>query len=353
MAIYAIPNFYEYLTPVDMMLCVAAASGGTYISSLISTKAKGDSKSFLANAWSVVGVIVVGIVPFAINHALCDHSKSTFMRSLALNVLDALPPDAVVITRGDNVVFPLWYAQDVLRHRRDVLVVDEGSFTILPGVTPATSPFRWYFEHIDKIDPAVKWESLAPTGDSPTRYMWTGVQAELQRSRPLFVCGDLLPGELSESANNMKELSYLSPSVVEVPHGIVWRIVPAASVPSVVELARDNTAACNLLKIDLPPTTAMDDDHEAGDFIFPEYALACERTGQMWAQMRNLPDANAWLAKASMILPYSAPLQNEYAVTCMEIGHHADAAEAWQKAVSLNPSNQQYQAYLSSARQSQ
>lgn len=43
---------------------------------------------------------------------------------LATSILNLCPPDAVIVTGGDNDTYPLWYAQQVLAHRRDVRVVN-------------------------------------------------------------------------------------------------------------------------------------------------------------------------------------------------------------------------------------
>ena len=51
------------------------------------------------------------------------HSDSIPTR-LATSILNLCPPDAVIVTGGDNDTYPLWYAQQVLAHRRDVRVVN-------------------------------------------------------------------------------------------------------------------------------------------------------------------------------------------------------------------------------------
>lgn len=53
-----------------------------------------------------------------------DRSANVFPRQLAKAYLDACPPNAVFITVGDNMTFPLLYMQEVEGYRSDVRVVN-------------------------------------------------------------------------------------------------------------------------------------------------------------------------------------------------------------------------------------
>lgn len=55
-----------------------------------------------------------------------DRSGGSVAEGMAVSLLNLCPPDAIVITGGDNDTYPLWYAQQVLGHRRDVRVVNYG-----------------------------------------------------------------------------------------------------------------------------------------------------------------------------------------------------------------------------------
>ena len=58
------------------------------------------------------------------NWALRDGSRRYFTREFALNLLTALPRDAILFTVGDNDTFPLLYFQAVEGVRRDVSVIN-------------------------------------------------------------------------------------------------------------------------------------------------------------------------------------------------------------------------------------
>jgi hypothetical protein len=58
------------------------------------------------------------------NWSAHDASKRWFARDFATNVLEALPPNAILFTVGDNDTFPLMYVQGVEGVRRDVAILN-------------------------------------------------------------------------------------------------------------------------------------------------------------------------------------------------------------------------------------
>lgn len=53
-----------------------------------------------------------------------DRSKTKFPEELAKAYLSSCPENSILITAGDNVTMPIWYAQEVLGYRTDVRVID-------------------------------------------------------------------------------------------------------------------------------------------------------------------------------------------------------------------------------------
>lgn len=55
-----------------------------------------------------------------------DHNRSNdfFLEDLAKSYLDACPKDAILITNGDNMTFPLQYLQEVKKYRTDVALIN-------------------------------------------------------------------------------------------------------------------------------------------------------------------------------------------------------------------------------------
>lgn len=73
-----------------------------------------------------LGVLLV-LIPWGsweANHRACDLSRVRFTETYTRDVLEPLPPEAILLTNGDNDTFPLWYLQRVERVRPDVTVVN-------------------------------------------------------------------------------------------------------------------------------------------------------------------------------------------------------------------------------------
>lgn len=84
-------------------------------------------------AWA--GVLVAAL-PLVLNWRAVTRRgepEQSLPRRVAEAMLGAVPSDGVLFVAGDNDSYPLWYAQEVLRYRRDVAVV-----------TIPLLPTRWY-----------------------------------------------------------------------------------------------------------------------------------------------------------------------------------------------------------------
>jgi hypothetical protein len=68
-------------------------------------------------------VLAFALIPLALNAHSASRAGQTFTRDFAIDLLDSIAPNGVLITNGDNDTFPLWYAQDVEGYRRDVVVI--------------------------------------------------------------------------------------------------------------------------------------------------------------------------------------------------------------------------------------
>jgi hypothetical protein len=118
-------------------------------------------------------MVSVALLPLAVNWRDASRAGETFTRDFAFDLLDSMAANGVLVTAGDNDTFPLWYAQEVEGHRRDVVVVISTYLgtdwfpkqLLRRGIALATSP-----EDADTVPPYIV---LA----SPQRFEAAGIRA--------------------------------------------------------------------------------------------------------------------------------------------------------------------------------
>jgi hypothetical protein len=95
---------------------------------------------------SVVGIGLAAL-PIALNWTAIDRRRwpdRDLARLVAVSLLEAAPPRAVLFVGGDNDTYPLWYAQAALGTRRDVTVV---TTPLLPAAWYRAELWRRYRLH--------------------------------------------------------------------------------------------------------------------------------------------------------------------------------------------------------------
>ncbi|MDR0515701.1 MAG: DUF2723 domain-containing protein [Fibromonadaceae bacterium] len=115
-----------------IMAAIACSAGFQNIKSNIVQKL---AFFVLAFAW---------LVPFASNFNTHNRSKDFIAHNFAMNILNSIPQNGILITYGDNDTFPLWYMQMAQNYRTDVVVINE-----------SLAYSDWYREQILKQYPAI------------------------------------------------------------------------------------------------------------------------------------------------------------------------------------------------------
>lgn len=106
-----------------------------------------------------VAALVCAVIPLQmLSQTYDDHYRPaiTGAEEVIAKVLDGVEPNAIVAANGDNVIFPLWYAQEVLGIRRDITVV------AIPYL-----PTDWYRESLripGEGAPGLKLGEKVPSG---------------------------------------------------------------------------------------------------------------------------------------------------------------------------------------------
>ncbi|QIE58310.1 DUF2723 domain-containing protein [Rasiella rasia] len=125
-----------------------------------------------------------------------DHqrSKDTFAYEFGKAYLDACPEQAILITNGDNMTFPLWYLQEVENYRTDVRVLNFDQLNLdthidrLKHTVGSSKPIQislkkhFYINGVDKLIPLQKEIDRAAElpilfeffQDSTTQINWNG-----------------------------------------------------------------------------------------------------------------------------------------------------------------------------------
>jgi Protein of unknown function (DUF2723) len=76
-------------------------------------------------SWALASpVLAIAFVPLFANWYSATRAGDTTTRDFAHDILNSVEPYGVLITAGDNDMFPLWYAQEVEGIRRDVVLAN-------------------------------------------------------------------------------------------------------------------------------------------------------------------------------------------------------------------------------------
>ena len=133
-------------------------------------------------AWLAIP-LVVALLPLSLNWPVADRTRepvATLPRTAARLLLEAVPPNGVLVTAGDNDTFPLWYLQQVEQLRPDVRVA------AVPLLGAA-----WYREQLRRdglLAEAASWRSMP---DALGRLM----QGARSAGRPVHVTPLVAPAD--------------------------------------------------------------------------------------------------------------------------------------------------------------
>jgi hypothetical protein len=126
-----------FFTPAFLFFAImAAVACSALLQRMNSEKGKKIAAYWLAFAW---------LMPFISNFNSHNRSQDFIARDFAINILNSIPQNGILITYGDNDTFPLWYMQMVENYRTDVAVINE-----------SLSYSEWYREQVLKNYPYLK-----------------------------------------------------------------------------------------------------------------------------------------------------------------------------------------------------
>ncbi len=111
-------------------------------------------------AWgAATPVLALSLIPLWGNHLTAPRSSETIARDFAVDLLQSVEPYAILITAGDNDMFPIWYAQEVEGVRQDVLAANlslmNTDWHVKQLLRRETFPF-------DTVDAAAPYRAMRP-----------------------------------------------------------------------------------------------------------------------------------------------------------------------------------------------
>jgi tetratricopeptide (TPR) repeat protein len=108
--------------------------------------------------FSNVMLLILLIIPFVMHYGYNNRSKYYIAYDFGLNILEPLKNNAIVITKGDDDLFPLWYMQRIEYRRVDVIPVDK---LLTSDDTHTYSSYLSYInENQEKIHPIYVYHSF-------------------------------------------------------------------------------------------------------------------------------------------------------------------------------------------------
>lgn len=128
------------------------------------------------SAWLSASGVLLSLMPIALNWSAVDRRTepgATEARRDALHILTTAPPTAIVLARGDNQTYPVWYLQEVERLRRDVTIV------VVP-LLPAT----WYRAELARRDSLLSAD-LVKTWINTDRALAAICESAARQGRPI------------------------------------------------------------------------------------------------------------------------------------------------------------------------
>jgi hypothetical protein len=166
---------------------------------------------------SAFGVLIAAL-PIALNWSAVNRRselEASLPREVATALLTALPSRSVLFVAGDNDTYPLWYAQQVERIRRDVTVVT------LPLLAA-----NWYVDELARRDSLV-----APDRASTGRVSLGEIAAAAeQRGRPVAVAVTVPVGDRNRIARSWK---VIGPVLLAMPQAGLSELTAQPPLPEI------------------------------------------------------------------------------------------------------------------------
>ncbi|MEW6609250.1 MAG: DUF2723 domain-containing protein, partial [bacterium] len=110
---YTIPNIEDYYIPAFIVISIWIGQGIAGIIEL-------GIKNWKLNPYLYLLFLLLPVLPLLTHYQHNDRSKYYLPYDHCMNILNSLKENALLITKGDDDLFPIWYLQYIEKRREDV-----------------------------------------------------------------------------------------------------------------------------------------------------------------------------------------------------------------------------------------
>jgi 4-amino-4-deoxy-L-arabinose transferase-like glycosyltransferase len=214
----------------------------------------------------------VAAAELVVSYAAVDQSDNHVASDFAEDVLDSLPPNAILLAGGDETVLPISYVQAVEGHRRDVTL-------IMLGLLQAD----WYIRQLRESHP----DLVLPFRQFDGRSGTTKALVDANQSRPIDVIWAAPDDSLKQN------YWYYS-------RGLVLDLLPVAKDVALDQMTADNE---RLLAVYRVPSMSTIQPKTFESAILVQYAMAPYRVGEEYELAALYDEARSWYERALTINP--------------------------------------------------
>jgi hypothetical protein len=126
-----------------------------------------------------IAASTIGVSIMLLNFHEMDLSQDTYAADYIKGLLAPLPPNAILLTKGDATAYPMRYVQNVLRFRTDVTCLDQETM----GFPWATDRIRTLLHHVITLPP-LPLRRLRPNGKDAFNLAQL---LDLNRNRSIYI----------------------------------------------------------------------------------------------------------------------------------------------------------------------
>ncbi|MFH1860309.1 MAG: DUF2723 domain-containing protein [bacterium] len=296
---YTILNIEDYYIPSFVVCSILTGYGIAGMLRLI--------KNQIAVLVFII-LIAAFVVIEAKSHYFCnDKHKYYFAWDYGMNILHPLKPEALLIMRGDAIMFPLWYLQYIEKRRNDVVCI--------------FSPYldkEWHIRNLESRLPEV-FKGIVSQPDKKAV-----LSTILNKAYPKHPCYALMDEEMPQGFNL-------------VPAGIFHAIATNHNLSQVENENLNSTVEFNIRGLNDP--SVYQNDWRTRKEIVLNYASAYNNCGIFYARYQQLEKAISVYRKAIKINPGDVTFCVNLARAYLAMGRIDEAIKGFKQALLISPDN--------------